>query len=253
MQLLTVDFSRMLDLTGGMFVMTVDQVDSRTHPDAVPALLQVLRDLPVVLPFERTAGDEVQGVLSDPRAVVDAWEAIVRDGRWTVGIGVGRDVELSDSSRASRGGAFHAAREAVEEAKGHPDRVAVRMSGACAQDVGSGSGESPGCGRARADVHAAVDDAQAVLRLLAIVVAGRTDAGWRVIDAAREAPEATQAELADRLGITRQAVSKALRTHDAVTVDDGLRTAARLLARTLALCAAPAGSAGERERAEGDR
>lgn len=249
MQLLAVDFSRLSRFTGGMFVMTVDQVDSRTHPDAVPALLEALRRVPVRLPFERTAGDEVQGVLSDPRAVVDAWEAIVRDGRWTVGIGVGRDVELADTSRASRGGAFHAARDAVDEAKTHPDRVAVRVSRASAEDAGAASGGTTGGGGALTDVHGAVDDAQAVLRLLAIVVAGRTDAGWRVIDAARGAPDATQAELADRLGITRQAVSKALRAHDAVTVDDGLRTAARLLARTLALCAAPAVSAGE--RAEG--
>lgn len=229
--------------------MTADQVDSRTRPDAVPALLKALGEVPVTLPFERTAGDEVQAVLSDPRAVVEAWEAIVRDGRWTVGIGIGHDVELAESSRASRGGPFHAARDAVDEAKGHPDRVAVHVSPACAQNAGGASGETPGGGHERTEVRAAVDDAQVVLRLLAIVVAGRTEAGWRVIDAARAAPHATQAELADRLGITRQAVSKALRTHDAVTVDDGLRTAARLLARTLELCA-PAAAAGERTDAD---
>lgn len=211
--------------------MTVDQVDSRTHPDAVPALLESLQDVPVRLPFERTAGDEVQAVLDDPRAVVDAWEAIARDGRWRVGIGIGHDVELADSSRASRGGPFLGARDAVDEAKGHPDRVAVRVS-----PSSDAAAANPPGGGPRSEVSVAACDAQTVLRLLAIVVEGRTDAGWRVIDAARAAPGATQAELADQLGITRQAVSKALRAHDAVTVDEGLRTAAHLLAHTLELC-----------------
>lgn len=214
--------------------MTVDQVDSRAHADAVPALLATLQGVPVRLPFERTAGDEVQAVLEDPRAVVDAWEAIVRDGRWRVGIGIGHDVELADSSRASRGGPFLGARDAVDEAKGHPDRVAVRVSPSV--DDASQSSQSFQSESRGSDASAAACDAQTVLRLLSIVIDERTDAGWRVIDAARAAPDATQAQLADQLGITRQAVSKALRTHDAVTVDEGLRTAARLLARTLELC-----------------
>ncbi len=231
--------------------MTVDQVDSRAHPDAVPALLGMLEDVPVRLPFERTAGDEVQAVLDDPRAVVDAWEAIVRDGRWSVGIGIGHDVELADTSRASRGGPFLAAREAVDEAKGHPDRVAVRVS-PCPDEATGVHGDVPQGDRSGEDAGAAARDAQTVLRLLAIVVTGRSDAGWRVIDAARAAPDATQAELAQQLGITRQAVSKALRVHDANTVDEGLGTAAHLLARALRQCPADAGPhatvrAGERQ------
>lgn len=234
MQPKKIDTSCDLRFTESMFVMTVDQVDSRAHADAVPALLATLQGVPVRLPFERTAGDEVQAVLEDPRAVVDAWEAIVRDGRWRVGIGIGHDVELADSSRASRGGPFLGARDAVDEAKGHPDRVAVRVSPSV--DDASQSSQSSQSESRGSDASAAARDAQTVLRLLSIVIDERTDAGWRVIDAARAAPDATQAQLADQLGITRQAVSKALRTHDAVTVDEGLRTAARLLARTLELC-----------------
>lgn len=246
MQLKVVDLPCHVSFTETMFVMTVDQVDSRTHPDAVPALLTTLQGLPVRLPFERTAGDEVQAVLDDPRAVVDAWEAIVRDGRWRVGIGIGHDVELGRSSRASRGGPFVGARDAVEAAKGHPDRVAVRVS---PSSDGAGA-NSPDVGP-RSTASAAARDAQTVLRLLSIVVAGRTDAGWRVIDAARGAPAATQSELAEQLGITRQAVSKALRAHDAVTVDEGLRTAANLLSRTLELCAAGTAPIGDARRGEG--
>lgn len=215
-----VDYRCRVRLTEGMFVMTIDQVDSRAQPDAVPQLLEHLRAVPVVLPFERTAGDEVQGVLSDPCAVVDAWEAAARDGRWTVGIGVGRDGELAGSSRASRGGPFLAARDAVEDAKGDPSRVSVAVSPVV---VGPDAQEAGG-------------DAQAVLRLLSVLIGMRSDAGWRVIDAARAHPEATQAELARDLGISRQAVSKALRTNHAHTVCTGLTAAARLLARTLEQC-----------------
>ena len=227
--------------------MTVDQVDSRTHADAVPTLLEALHDVPVRLPFERTAGDEVQAVLEDPRAVVDAWEAIVRDGRWRVGVGIGHDLELADSSRASRGGPFLAARDAVDDAKSHPDRVAVHVSPA--HDGASAGSHDDG---RESEASAAARDAQTVLRLLSIVIMGRTDAGWRVIDAARAAPDATQAQLAEDLGITRQAVSKALRAHDAVTVDEGLRTAAHLLARTLDLCPADAGTS-QAARTTGER
>ncbi|GAA4512940.1 hypothetical protein GCM10023159_19070 [Brevibacterium yomogidense] len=228
MQPVRVDVRLGVRLTGGMFVMTIDQVDSRAHPDAVPQLLERLRDVPVDLPFERTAGDEVQGVLSDPRAVVDAWEASARDGRWTVGIGVGRDGVLTASSRASRGGPFLAAREAVEDAKGDASRVTVSVSPSAA-----GS-----------DAEAVGADAQSVLRLLSVIIGMRSDAGWRVLDAARARPEATQAELARDLGISRQAVSKALRTNHAHTVDAGLVSAARLLAHTLELCPTGGGADG---------
>lgn len=216
--------------------MTIDQIDSRRHGDAVPQLLGLLRDVPVVLPFERTAGDEVQGVLSDACAVTAAWEVVCRAGQWSVGIGIGGDGELAGSSRASRGGPFLAARDAVEEAKGEASRVSVELTPA-----------------ADADAQAIGGDAQAVLRLLATIVDLRSDAGWRVIDAARARPDATQSELARDLGISRQAVSKALRSNHLDVVDDGLRAGARLLERALALCPPARGAAprrGSPDRAE---
>lgn len=200
--------------------MTVDQIDSRTHADAVPHLLELLRPVSVDLPFERTAGDEVQGVLSDPHAVVEAWEAISREGQWTVGIGIGRDGELAGSSRASRGGPFLAARDAVEAAKGDASRVSVAVTPVAADT----------------EAQMVSEDSQSVLRLVALIADMRSEAGWRVIDAARARPDATQAELAGDLDISRQAVSKALRSNHLRAVDDGLRTAARLLARARALC-----------------
>ena len=46
-----------------MFALTIDQHRSRTGEDLVPALLDGLAPVPTVLPFERTVGDEVQGLL----------------------------------------------------------------------------------------------------------------------------------------------------------------------------------------------
>ena len=54
-----------------MFVMTVDQRGSRTGPDMVPQTLDRLAEILTgdrapVAGFERTAGDEIQGVLENP-------------------------------------------------------------------------------------------------------------------------------------------------------------------------------------------
>lgn len=206
-------------LTGSMFVLTIDQIDSRSEGDAVPRLLTHLAELDTVLPFERTAGDEVQGVLADPDEAVRAWHAAARDQRWSVGLGLGHDVELGESSRASRGGPFLAARDAVEDAKGEDARVSVRATP-----------EAP------ASAVRAAGDAQAVLRLLALVLRSRTAAGWRAVDAAEARPEATQEQLAADLGVSRQAVSKALRGAHVGESADGIVVAGRLLGRALEAC-----------------
>ena len=220
MQPLTVDVEALRRLTGGMYVLTIDQVDSRSGEDAVPRLLRLLAPVDTTLPFERTAGDEVQGVLSDPAQVLLAWRTAVRDGHWSAGLGLGEDGELGATSRASRGGPFLAARDAVEDAKQEPSQVSVRVSP-----------DAP-----TTAVRAALD-AQAVIRLLAILVRGRTPAGWRIVDAAAARPDATQAQLAEELDVSRQAVSKALLAAHMREVSDGEETAARLLGRALTACA----------------
>src|SRR5689334_19592670 len=102
-------------------VLTVDQRDSSDHPDAVPALLRDLAGVPVLRAFQRTAGDEVQAVLDDPAAVVEAVGRLLRDGHWWVGLGIGPvDVPLPEETRAGGGPAFVHAREAVTRAKSAP-------------------------------------------------------------------------------------------------------------------------------------
>jgi hypothetical protein len=173
-----------------VFVVTVDQRGSREGPDLVDHLLASLGDRErwpaPLLPFERTTGDEVQGVLEGADVVVDLALALVRKDRWSVGVGVGPVREpLPASTRAGAGAAFTNARAAVERAKADPQRVAV------VGPAGSRAG-----------------DAEAVLRLLAAVAQRRTDAGWEAIDLVADG--ATQQAAAARLGISKQAVSQRL-------------------------------------------
>lgn len=190
------------------FVLTVDQRASRRTPDRVADVLTRLEGaVPVVLAFERTAGDEFQGVLEQPDVVVAVVLDLLRDGAWSVGVGAGPvQLPLPSSTRAAAGPAFLAARRAVEAAKQRPARVAVR--GAAGDDA---------------------EDAQAVLGALAVVIERRSPQAWEAI-ALVEAGR-TQAEAATELGISRQAVGQRLAA-GLWELERELRpTAARLLAR----------------------
>ena len=127
-----------------VLVLTVDQDDSRRGADQVPAALQMLDDVPTVLAFERTVGDELQGVLDDPAALPRALERLLRDAAWNIGLGVGPiETPLSEHARAGRGPAYLAAREAVTSAKSSPfgiiastgDDIKARNSAARASDI----------------------------------------------------------------------------------------------------------------------
>jgi hypothetical protein len=190
------------------FVLTVDQRASRRGPDRVPEVLSMLNTtVPAVLPFERTAGDEFQGVLAEADQVVDVVLRLVRLGGWSIGVGAGPvQLPLPPSTRAGAGPAFLCARRAVDAAKQRPARLAVR--GAVPVEAG---------------------DAQAVLTALAVLVDRRSDHAWEAItlvDSGR-----TQAEAATELGISRQAVGQRLAAALWELERDLRPTAARLLTR----------------------
>jgi hypothetical protein len=190
------------------FVLTVDQKASRRNPDRVADALRRLNDaVPTMLPFERTAGDEFQGVLAEPGDVVDVVLQLVRDGGWSVGVGAGPvQRPLPQSTRAGAGPAFLSARRAVDAAKQRPSRLAVR--GAVPEDAG---------------------DAQAVLSGLAVLVDRRSEQAWEAIGLVSDGR--TQAEAAAELGISRQAVGQRL-SAGLWDLERELRpTAARLLSR----------------------
>lgn len=190
-----------------MFVLTVDQRHSRRDSDRVDALLRWLaaRDETFLRPFERTAGDEVQGILERPEDVVSLALALVRQDVWSIGIGAGpTNRPLPPSTRAGSGPAFALARDAVNRAKSRPGGVVV---------IGPSA--------------AAARHAQAVLDLLAAVVARRTPQGWEAVDLA--ASGLNQVEIAARLGVSKQAVSQRLRAAEWHLEPEGRLVAAHLL------------------------
>lgn len=175
-----------------MFVVTADQRASTRTGDRVESLLASLapwerawaRD--IVLPLERTVGDEVQTALSTPDAAVDLALTLARAQEWAVGIGVGGIEEpLGESARASSGTAFVLARRAVERAKAKSEPVPLVVSG-----THDGASEA----------------ATAVMQLLASVLRRRSAAGWEVADLLTEGT--TQRQVATRLAISDQAVSQ---------------------------------------------
>ncbi len=168
------------------FVLTVDQRRSSGAPDRVDAVLAHLAHVPTVLAFERTAGDEFQGLMDDAVSVVGVILDLVRDGSWHIGLGVGPvEHPLQHSTRAARGPAFELARAAVDAAKRRPQHLAVR--GVDEQRAG---------------------DAEAVLALMAAVAERRSDAAWEAIDLGTAGLGA--AETAAKLGVSRQAVGQRL-------------------------------------------
>jgi hypothetical protein len=190
------------------FVLTVDQRASRSSPDRVPEVLRRLNTaVPTVLGFERTAGDEFQGVLADPDDVVEVVLQLVRTGEWSIGVGAGPvHTPLPPSTRAGAGPAFLSARRAVDAAKQRPARLAVRGG-----------------------VPVEAGDAQAVLTALAVIVERRSDQAWEAI--ALVGAGRTQADAAAALGISRQAVGQRLAAGLWDLERDLRPAAARLLAR----------------------
>jgi hypothetical protein len=164
-------------------VLTVDQRGSRTSPDLVPGTLAALADATLLLPFERTAGDEFQGVLDDPASLARVVETLLREDRWNVGIGIGPvDEPLPDHARAGRGPAYLHARQAVTTAKNSPWHLRV-------------CGDDPG-----------VRALETTLWLWAAVLARRTTRGWEAADLVDEG--LSYEEAGRRLGISQSAVSQ---------------------------------------------
>jgi hypothetical protein len=191
-------------------VLTLDQRASRAGADAVPAFLDLLSPAslpsPPLLAFQRTVGDEVQGVTADAGTLVEVVGRALRAREWNIGIGFG-DIEspLPAETRAGRGPAYLRAREAVTRAKSAPHRIVV---------VGGPRDDRP--------AHL-----ETVLGLWAGLLARRTEGGWEVHDLLAQGLSYSAA--GERLGITQSAVSQ--RAQAAGLVDE---QRARALATFLA-------------------
>jgi hypothetical protein len=174
-----------------MIVVTADQVGSRESADLVGGMLERLnRELreSLVLPADRTAGDELQLLVANGAAALQAVLLMTREGAWSVGCGVGAQTQpLGPSIRESSGEAFVAARAAVERAKKRPTRFALETEPAS---------ETAG-------------DVEALIDLLLVLRGRRSTEGWELHDLLSTG--ATQARAAAALGITPQAASKRAR------------------------------------------
>jgi hypothetical protein len=199
-----------------MYVMTIDQRGSTGDIDRVPGLLKELSALSTAGRFERSVGDEVQGVVERADEVVEIALHALRSGRWYVGIGVGEvDLPLPASPREGSGPAFVAARAAVDRAKGAAAHVPLAVvagrdrrrahAASAAADGANGSQGARACA-----------NAEAVLRLIGRLVQDRTAAQWKVVDVLRSVRHDThgthgsQKIAAQKLGITEQSVSRAV-------------------------------------------
>jgi hypothetical protein len=173
---------------GWVYVLTVDQRASRGAPDLVPDALSRLnarsRRNGSRRKFERTAGDELQGVLGSAQAAVDIVVELLRDDCWNIGLGFGTVQEpLPRSTRAGRGDAFLYAREAVTRAKTSSHHLNL---------VG-------------ADPYAA-DQVETVLWLIALILRRRSERGWEVADLLSEG--LSRREIGIKLGISQSAVTQ---------------------------------------------
>lgn len=225
-----------------MIVLTIDQRGSTYADDRVPEVLAELADLTrgrdgVVVRFERTVGDEVQGILAPGRAgaqlAVDLTLHLLRDQGWSVGIGVGQvEGPLPAVSREARGFAFYRARDAVERAKTRGRGTSVAVEGpppgaadlvtaeAKTLDAQTLDAQTPRSGTvepgeassesSRPDLAAEVE---ALLRLLAAIRARRTPQGWEVADTLASLADkpGRQRIVAQSLHVSEQAVSQRVR------------------------------------------
>ena len=116
------------------FVLTINQRDTREVGDQVPELLRSLRHIPAAVPFQRSVGDEAQGILADPAAAIDAALTAVRARRWHVGLGIGEVLRpLSADVMQAEGFGLVYARRAVERAQRTGDRIPLAVEGPDAQ------------------------------------------------------------------------------------------------------------------------
>ncbi len=169
-----------------MFVITADQVDSRSGADLVAAAIDVINAGPVrpVLNAARTVGDELQVLVGSGSDALGVILQLARTGRWSVGCGAGEvGAPLPRDIREASGPAFIAARRAVERAKKRQTRFALEQE---------------------PETEFAAD-AEALLDLLLVLRSRRSPEGWELHDLLESG--LSQADAAARLGVTPQAVS----------------------------------------------
>lgn len=192
-----------------MFVLTADQVDSRSSADRVAAMIDFLNAGPLrpVLKADRTAGDELQVLIADGSDALTVILHLTRTGQWSVGCGTGAvNTPLPGNIREATGSAFIAARKAVDRAKKRQTRFALESE----------------------PVTPEAADGEALIDLLLALRARRSPEGWELYDLLYST-DLTQADAAARLGISPQAVSLRARAGELRTEQAAREPLARIL------------------------
>jgi len=173
-----------------MFIITADQIDSTHLDDIAGSTVQRLNEKygsELALPADRTAGDEIQVLVSRGSTAIDIILDLTRTAQWSVGCGVGGvRTPLPPHTREATGPGFIAARAAVERAKRAQLRFALV------------SDSSPD-----------VTEPGALIDLLLLIRSRRTPEGWELFDLVSRGM--TQVAAAGELKISPQAVSKRAR------------------------------------------
>lgn len=197
------------------WAITADQKGSRRSSDRVPEALAILErlDSKLILPFERTAGDEIQALTTDSTAIVDIVLSLTQLGGWHLGFGLGSvETPIPTSTRAARGSAYIAARQAINNARSAPANLCL-----C---------ESEPILRA-SDEESALRHAEWVLILLRALASRRTSEGWEIAAALDRVKSGSL--VAKELGISPSAVSQRSSRAAVREVRMGARLAVALL------------------------
>lgn len=192
-----------------MFVITADQVDSRSSADLVAAAIESLNSESVrtVLDADRTAGDELQVLIAHAEDALSVVLLLTRSGQWSVGCGTGSvATPLPRNIREATGGAFVAARRAVDRAKKRQTKFALDVEPA-AQSA---------------------SDAESLIDMILAIRARRSPEGWELHDL-MDGKDLTQVEAAGKLGISPQAVSLRARAAELRIEQAALPSLARIL------------------------
>lgn len=173
------------------FAVNCDQRHSRSSEDLVPGAIELAVNIPLVLPLERTTGDEMQCLADRGSSVISLLETLSRQGLWRLGVGIGGVEDLAvGSTREARGTAYVAAREAIDAARLSPQGIAVR-----------GGAHSLWTMRA-----------ESALWLFTRLVGSMSSAVWDIVDLKEAGFSATEA--ARELGISVSAASQRFSQQD---------------------------------------
>ncbi len=188
---------------------TMDQRLSRQRDDLVQKTMLRYNDVfanGLLRPFERTSGDEMQALISEPRTAIEIWVDAVQSGDWWIGVGIGPLNEpIAKSVREVGGVALQNARLAVEGAKSRstPHRFQI-----------TGNDER-------------VEDLAVVLTLVAWVVERQTPAA--LVAEELYTNGRTQQEAAAVLKISQQAFGERIRRGGVTEKRSGCELAIRIL------------------------